>query len=181
VEGPALGSEWLPDGRPLCADVFSQLGAGLARSRSHRGRLRYGNAAARGIVSMLSAGPASLAEITAKSTLAGQDPLANVLVLCAADAVWPVESCRLSVSSVNKAILRRLSESEELLYLALPCGTAVAMDDALLLLFRGGRRTGAGKLGDWQEFLASHNVSLFGARSRRATKRTTQQPRRRGA
>jgi SAM-dependent methyltransferase len=41
------------------------------------GRLRYGNAAARDIVSVLSAGPASLAEITAKSTLAGQDLLAN--------------------------------------------------------------------------------------------------------
>ena len=144
------------------------------------GRLRYGNAAARDIVSVLSAGPASLAEITAKSTLAGQDLLANVLVLCAADAVWPVESRRVSVSAVNEAILRRLSGSEEVLYLALPCGTAVAMDDALLLL-RGGRRTGAGKLGDWQDFLASHNVSLLGAHSRRATKRTTRQPRHRGA
>jgi len=144
------------------------------------GRLRYGNAAARDIVSVLSAGPASLAEITAKSTLAGQDLLANVLVLCAADAVWPVESRRVSVSAVNEAILRRLGGCGEVLYLALPCGTAVAMDDALLLL-RGGRGTGAGKLGDWQDFLASHNVSFLGARSRRATKRTTRQPRHRGA
>jgi hypothetical protein len=89
--------------------------------------------ASRGIVSMLSACPASLAEITAKSALPGQDLLANVLVLCATDAVWPVESRRVSVSAVNEAILRRLGGSEELLYLALPCSTAVAMDDALLL------------------------------------------------
>ena len=139
------------------------------------GRLRYGNAAARAIVSVLSAGPASLAEITAKSTLAAQDLLANVLVLCAADAVWPVELCRLSVSSVNEAILRRLGGSEEFLYLALPCGTALAIDDVLLRFLRGGRTTSAGKLGNWQDFLASHDLSLIGARSRRAATRRTPQ------
>jgi SAM-dependent methyltransferase len=144
------------------------------------GRLRYGNAAARGIASVLSARPASLAEITAKSTLASQDLLANVLVLCAADAVWPVESSRVSVSAVNEAIRRRLGGPEELRYLALPCGTALAIDDALLRALRDGRTTGAGKHGDWQDFLASHNVSLFGARSRRSAKRRTPQPRRRG-
>jgi SAM-dependent methyltransferase len=141
------------------------------------GRLRYGNAAARAIVSVLSAGPASLAEITAKSTLAGQDLLANVLVLCAADAVRPVESRRLSVLSVNEAILRRLGGSEEFLYLALPCGTALAIDDVLLRLLRGGRTTSAGKLGDWQDFLASHDLSLIGALSRREATRRTPQPR----
>jgi SAM-dependent methyltransferase len=141
------------------------------------GRLRYGNAAARAIVSVLSAGPASLAEITAKSTLAGQDLLANVLVLCAADAVWPVESRRLSVLSVNEAILRRLGGSEEFLYLALPCGTALAIDDVVLRLLRGGRTTSAGKLGDWQDFLASHDLSLVGALSRREATRRTPQPR----
>ena len=145
------------------------------------GRLRYGNAAARGIVSVLSAGPASLAEITARSTLPGQDLLANVLVLCAADAVWPVELRRVCVSAVNEAILRRFGGPEELRYLALPCGTALAIDDALLRALRAGRTSGAGKRGDWQDFLASHNLSLFGARVRRATKRRTLQPRRRGA
>jgi SAM-dependent methyltransferase len=144
------------------------------------GRLRYDNAAARGIVSALSAGPASLAEIAVKSTLAGQDLLANVLVLCAADAVWPVESRRVCVSAVNEAILRRFGGPEELHYLALPCGTALAIDDALLRALRDGRTTGGGKHGDWQDFLASHDICLFGTRSRRAAKRRTPQPRRRG-
>jgi SAM-dependent methyltransferase len=144
------------------------------------GRLRFGNAAARSIVSVLSAGPASLAEITVKSTLAGQDLLANVLVLCAAGAVWPVGPRRVCVSAVNEAILRRFGGPEELRYFALPCGTALAIDDALLRALRDGRKTGAGKRGDWQDFLASHNLSLFGARSRRAAKRRTPQPRRRG-
>jgi SAM-dependent methyltransferase len=132
------------------------------------GRLRYGNAAARGIVSVLSPGPASLAEITAKSTLAGQDLLANVLLLCAVDAVWPVESRRVSVSAVNEAIRRRLSGPEELLYLALPCGTALAIEDALLRFLRSGKRKGVGKLGDWQDFLASHG--LFESRSNKVPK-----------
>ena len=166
----------------LCASTFA-----LARPRRAikytmtSPAVRFGNPAARGIVSVLSAGPASLAEIIAKSTLPGQDVLANLLVLCAAGAVWPVERRRTSVSALNEAIRRRLGGPEELLYLALPCGTALAIDDVLLRLLRDGRTTGAGKLGDWQDFLASHDLSLFGARSRRAAKRRTPQPRRRGA
>jgi SAM-dependent methyltransferase len=132
------------------------------------GRLKFNNAAARGIVSILSAGPASLAEISAKSTLPGQDLLANVLALCAADAVWPVELRRASVASVNEAIRRRLGGPEEVRYLALPCGTAVAIDDVLLRVLRGRRPTVARKLGDWRDFLASHGLSPFGARARRA-------------
>jgi SAM-dependent methyltransferase len=145
----------------LCASTFA-----LARPRraikytmtSPAGRLRFGNPAARGIVSGLSAGPASLAEIIAKSTLPGQDVLANLLVLCAAGAVWPVEQRRTSVSALNEAIRRRLGGPEELLYLALPCGTALAVDDVLLRLLRGGRQAGVGKHGDWQEFLRSHGL-----------------------
>jgi hypothetical protein len=145
------------------------------------GRVRFGNAAARGIISVLSAGPASLAEITVKSALNGQDLVANVLVLCAADAVWPVESRRVCVSAVNEAILRRFGGPEELRYIVLPCGTALAIDEALLRALRDDRTASAGKHGDWQDFLASHNLSLFGARLRRAAKRRTPpQPRRRG-
>jgi SAM-dependent methyltransferase len=132
------------------------------------GRLKFNNAAAREIVSILSAGPASLAAISAKSNLPSQDLLANVLVLCAADAVWPVESRRAAVASVNEAIRRRLGGPEEVRYLALPCGTAVAIDDILLRFLKGGRMTVAGKLSNWRDFLASHGLSPFGARAQRA-------------
>jgi SAM-dependent methyltransferase len=135
------------------------------------GRLRFDNVAARSIVSVLSAGPASLAEITAKSTLPIQNLLANLLVLCAADVVWPVEPHRVSVVSVNEAIRRRLSGPEEIRYLALPCGTATAIDDALLRLLRHGRRTNAGKHRDWQDFFTSHGLSSFGARTQRSNRR----------
>jgi hypothetical protein len=145
----------------LCASTFA-----LARPRraikytmaSPAGRLKFSNPAARGIVSALSAGPASLAEIIAKSALPGQDVLANLLVLCAAGAVWPVEQRRTSVSALNEAIRRHLGGPDELLYLALPCGTALAVDDVLLRLLRGGRQAGVGKHGDWQEFLCSHGL-----------------------
>jgi SAM-dependent methyltransferase len=129
------------------------------------GRLRFDNAAAREIVSALSAGPASLAEIGAKSALPRQDLLANVLVLCAADAVWPVEPGRVSVACVNEAIRSRLGGPQEIRYLALPCGTAVAIDDVLLRFLKGGRMTAAGKLRDWRDFLAAHGLSRFGARA----------------
>jgi len=135
------------------------------------GQLRFNNAAARSIVSILSAGPASLAEIIAKSTLPSQNLLANLLVLCTADAVWPVEPHRVSVVSVNEAIRRRLSGPEEIRYLALPCGTATAIDDALLRLLRYGRRTNAGKHRDWQDFFTSHGLSSFGARTQRSKRR----------
>jgi SAM-dependent methyltransferase len=123
------------------------------------GRLKYGNAVARSIVSVLSASPASLAEVVTRSNLADQDVLANVLVLCAAGAVWPVESHAVSVSALNQAIRRRLGGSEEIRYLALPCGTALEIEDACRGLLDGKRRKVAGKHGDWLKFLASHNLS----------------------
>jgi SAM-dependent methyltransferase len=135
------------------------------------GRLRFDSAAARSIVSILSAGPASLAEIIAKSTLPSQNLLANLLVLCTANAVWPVEPHRVSVVSVNEAIRRRLGGPEEIRYLALPCGTATAIDDGLLRLLRCGRRSSAGKHRDWQDFFTSHGLSTFGARKQRSNRR----------
>jgi SAM-dependent methyltransferase len=134
-------------------------------SATPAGRLRYGNPVARAIVRVLADGPASLAEITAKSSLASQDLLANVLVLCAANAVWPVESRKVSVSALNDAIRCRLGGPEEIRYLALPCGTALAIDDALLRLLRYGRTTNAVRHGDWLGFLGSHGLSSFGARA----------------
>lgn len=136
------------------------------RMATPAGRVSYDNEAARAIVSILSAGPASLGGIMATSTLAGRDLMANVLVLCAAGAVWPVEGGCASVSAVNAAIHRRLGGGEEILYLALPCGTAVAIDDVVRRALESGRSKASRQLGDWQSFLAAHGVSLSGAEKR---------------
>jgi hypothetical protein len=164
----------------LCASTFA-----LARPRraikytmaSPAGRLKFSNPAARGIVSALSAGPASLAEIIAKSALPGQDVLANLLVLCAAGAVWPVEQRRTSVSALNEAIRRHLGGPEELLYLALPCGTALAVDDVLLRLLRGGtsRRRQARRLARIP--VLTRPAEARAPRARRPTKQPARQRR----
>lgn len=126
------------------------------------GRLQFDNAAARAIVSVLAAGPASLEHIIGEAAVSAQDVLTNILVLCAAGAVWPVEPGRAAVSALNEVILRRLGGPEEIRYLVLPCGTAVKIDDALLVLLKGQEPARARRRGDWQRFLASHEVSLFG-------------------
>lgn len=122
------------------------------------GRLRYDNPAARAVAAVLSAGPASLAEIIAKNDLEDQDILANLLVLCATEAVWPVESHAVPVSALNQAIRGRLGGPEEIPYLALPCGTALRIDADCRRLIKGGRRKLTGKDGGWLKFLKSHNV-----------------------
>lgn len=127
-------------------------------SMTPAGRLSFGNAAARGIVSALSAGPASLADIAARSKLVDEDVLANVLVLCAAGAVWPVEPAAAPVSALNRAIRRRLGGPEAIRYLGLPCGTALTIEDGWLDLLKARRKHAKGKSDDWLNFLATHSI-----------------------
>jgi len=130
------------------------------------GRLNYGNAAARAVVAVLSDGPTSLAEIVTASGCAEEDVRASLLVLCATGAVRPVEAGAVSVSAVNQAICRRLGGATEIRHLALPCGTALPIDDAWLSLVsdcQGKAKEKAkikekSKAGDWPKFLASHKL-----------------------
>lgn len=126
------------------------------------GRLRFDNAAARAIVSVLAAGPASLEHIIGEAGVQPQDVVTNILALCAAGAVWPVEPGRAVVSMLNEVIRRRLGGPEEIRYLVLPCGTAVAIDDALLVLLKGQEPARVHGRGHWQRFLASHGVQISG-------------------
>jgi hypothetical protein len=57
---------------------------------------------------------------------------------------------------MNAAICRRLGGAEEILYLGLPCGTAIAIDDTLRSLLRGD--TGNRDFDTWRDFLAAHGA-----------------------
>ena len=124
--------------------------------RTPPGHLTFDNAAARAIIAMLSAGPCRLGDIAEQRGVAAEDVIANAMVLCASMQIRPVESGRASVAAMNAAICQRLGGAEEILYLGLPCGTAIAIDDTLRSLLRGD--TGNRDFDTWRDFLAAHGA-----------------------
>ncbi|MFI4986716.1 MAG: class I SAM-dependent methyltransferase [Alphaproteobacteria bacterium] len=121
------------------------------------GRLNFDNGPTRGIVQALAAGPRRLADIAA-GRIADADLLASALVLAAAGAVLPVEPGGQPVAALERAILRRLGGPEEILYLPLPCGTALAVPRELLRRRRDGKAIAGRELAGWRRFLAAHGV-----------------------
>ena len=118
------------------------------------GRLRYDNSIARNIVAALAGGPRVLADICTEFEFSPQDAVANALVLSAAGALRPVERSRSAVEDLNEAIGRR-----NLRYLALPCGTALLIDDdALLSAIRGGGVVKNEEGHKWRDFLAKYGI-----------------------
>ena len=99
-----------------------------------------------------------LADIAAKAAIDEQDALANALVLCAADAVRPVESDRAAVTSINRTIRRRLGSAQEILHFALPWGTTLPIRDTLLRIFRDNENTQDGEARQWLEYLSNLGV-----------------------
>lgn len=117
----------------------------------------YDNPPARAIVAALAAGPRALAEL-APNTATAPDLLENALVLCAAGDTMPVEPGCASVVSLNRALWRRLDGPEEIGWLALPCGTALAVDRDLIRLLRDGAAIDDGRFAGWPGFLAAHGL-----------------------
>ncbi len=107
------------------------------------GPLTYDSSAARAIV----------AELTARR-LARTENLKTLLTLCAAGDIMPAESGQASVAALNRALCGRVDGPEEIRWLALPCGTAVEVDPALLRALRDGQPVDDG----WRHFLACHGV-----------------------
>jgi len=157
------------DGRPLdeaeqrrrlLADAFALVRAPARIEytlRTAAGQLNFDNAAARGVVAALAAGPCRLGDIAEQRSLDPADVIANTMVLCASNQIRPVEIARASVAALNAAISRRLGSPEEIPYLALPCGTAVGIGDTLRVLLRGEAEDSA-EAGAWRDFLATHGV-----------------------
>ena len=125
--------------------------------RTAAGHLKFDNAAAHAIIAGLAGGPCRLGAIAEHSSAAAEDIVANAMVLCASTQIRPVESGRASVAAMNAAITRRLGGPEEIPYVALPCGTAIAVGETVRTLLRG--RTGDGdEFGEWRDFLAAHGI-----------------------
>jgi len=121
------------------------------------GRLRFDNVATRHIVAVLAGGPRRLADIAARG-VTERDLLAAALALSAAGVLSPVEGGRADCAKLNRIICRRLGGLEEIRYLVLPCGTAIAVDRAVLTQLESGKPSKGGKFASWRNFLAAHGV-----------------------
>ena len=122
-----------------------------------RGRIRYDSLAARAIVAALASGPRVPADLTAD--LPGQrDLLDAVLALCAGGDAVPVEPVGAAVGALNHAMWQRLDGPEEVLWLALPCGTAVPAERDLLRRLRDGAPIDERRFPGWSGFLAAHGL-----------------------
>ena len=121
-------------------------------ARTPAGQLKFDNPVARAIVTTLAAGPGRLSQIPAGDA-GSQDLIASLLALCCGGAVRPVESNNLSVVALNRQILNCISDSDESGYLALPCGTAVKAEAALLRALRDRQRPDDPSLARWFDFL----------------------------
>src|SRR4051794_16283507 len=119
------------------------------------GRVRYDNPAARAIIASLMSGVRRLADIPS-GFAAARDLTANMLVLCAAGDVRPTETTRTPVGPLNRALRRRLGKAEEVPAVALPCGTALDIDQDIVRLLSGA--DAGGMSADWREFLELHGV-----------------------
>ena len=121
------------------------------------GQLAFDNAAARAIVAALASGPRTLGDVVQQGVANVGDVIANAMVLSASAQIRPVESTRTSVAAMNTALVRRLGGPEEIPYLALPCGTAIGINDKMRSLLRG--QTGDGdEFAEWRGFLAAQGV-----------------------
>ena len=122
------------------------------------GQLKFDNGVARAIVSSLAPGASTLAALMAELQIDARNLLANIQVLCATRAVWPVEPGRASVAAVNRVIRQRLGGPDQIPHLALPCGTALSITDPVRQHLEGGETFEGGDSGQWRDFLSAHGV-----------------------
>jgi len=69
----------------------------------------------------------------------------------------PAESLPVQVKNFNAAVLRRLQGPEEIVYLAMPFGTHIYINDAVRQFLTQGMPVAAEP--SWQDFLAVHGWS----------------------
>jgi SAM-dependent methyltransferase len=119
------------------------------------GRIGYDSPAARAIVAALTTGPRVLAELTAGFP-DRQELLDGALVLCAGGDAMPVETVGTAVDNLNHALWQQLDQPQEVLWLAVPHGTALPMERDLLVRLRDGADIDDSRFPGWRGFLAAH-------------------------
>ena len=122
---------------------------------SRAGQLVFDNPVARGIVSVLAEGPALLAELP-RGSASRQDLLANLLALCAAGVVQPVEAEDARVDNLNRTILDRVEGPEEIAAIALPCGKLVRVEQVLLRSLRDPAPIKDQAIAAWRDHFAAY-------------------------
>jgi SAM-dependent methyltransferase len=128
--------------RPLCEVRY--------RTTTPAGSLQYDSPAARAIIAAVAGGPRSLTADTLD--------LKALLTLCAAGDIMPVESGCVPVADLNRTLCARVDGAEEIGWLALPCGSAVAVDRGLLRRLRDDEEIDEMRFPGWGGFLASHGL-----------------------
>jgi hypothetical protein len=122
-----------------------------------RGRVGYDSPAARAIVAALSSGPRVPADLVADRP-DRRELLEAVLALCAGGDAIPVETFGAAVGALNAALWRRLDGPEEVLWLALPCGTALPVERELLRQLRDDAAIDEARFPGWSDFLTAHGL-----------------------
>jgi SAM-dependent methyltransferase len=128
--------------RPLCEIRY--------RTLTPAGPLSYDSPAARAIIAAVAAAPRPLS--------GGTQDVKALLTLCAAGDIMPVGPGSVPVHALNRTLCARVDGPEEIGWLALPCGTAVAADRGLLRLLRDGKEIDEVRFPGWAGFLASHGL-----------------------
>lgn len=131
---------------------------GLARPRpairysatTPAGPLAYEGPAARAIIAALARGPRPITGMT-------EDP-EIVVTLCAAGDIMPVERGDAGVGDLNRLLCGRVDGPEEIGWLALPCGTALKADRALLRAIRDGQAIDERRFPGWRGLLAGYGL-----------------------
>lgn len=117
------------------------------------------NDAARAIVAALRTGPKRLTDIGSEHSFGG-DLLATALALCAANEIRPVNATWADVETLNKALAGHIGAANPVRFVALPCGTAVAVAPALVRESPDGEVVPPERL-RWLEFVGRYEGSAF--------------------
>lgn len=128
------------------------------RVETAAGEIDFDNAVARRMVSALAKGPRRLRDLAVDGDSEG-DVLANAMILAGARRIWPVETGAAgSAQAFNRAVFDRLGGPDELMLLALDCGTALTAAEGLLWALKA-RADVKGSTAAWRRHFAAHGAT----------------------
>jgi SAM-dependent methyltransferase len=120
------------------------------------GTLAYDTPTARAIVGALAEGPRALTDVVQNPATA--EDLETLQFLCAAGDIMPVEPRHASVGELNRIFFGRVDGPEEIRWLVLPCGTALAVDRGLIRQLRDVGEIDEKQFPGWRDLMAAHGI-----------------------